>query len=237
MALLVSIHDVTPAFAAQAQRLWSLCRQFGVTPALLVVPNWHGKWPLQHDDAFIAWVRDCADKGAEVFLHGERHDEVGLPRGLIDHGRALGRTAREGEFLTLRRASAQLRIERGLELLRTLDVSPIGFIPPAWLAREATHDAVKASGLRISEDESSVRVHARSAHLRAPAVRWSGRTAARAHMSAAFARARWHLQRRAPLVRIALHPQDLAHAITERSVYREVERWLTLGPVQRYDEL
>src|ERR1700677_1747309 len=77
VALLVSIHDVTPALAPRVEALWALARERGVTPALLVVPNWHGRWPLGEHPEFVRWVRARADEGAEIFLHGERHDEVG----------------------------------------------------------------------------------------------------------------------------------------------------------------
>lgn len=235
--LLVSIHDVTPALEAPVRRLWAMCREHGVTPALLVVPEWHGEWPLERNDAFMAWVRQCAAEGAEVFLHGERHDEIGSPRSFSDELRAVGRTAKEGEFLTLDREAAQSRIARGLARLRALGLSPIGFIPPAWLAREATFDAVRDAGLRVSEDAGGVRVHARGVRLLAPALRWSGRTTMRAWGSRVTAAVRWHTQRATPFVRLALHPQDLAHPVTAASVEQEVARWTRARNVVQYAQL
>lgn len=237
MKLLVSIHDVTPAWAPSTLALWNLCQEFGVTPALLVVPNWHGTWPLAQHAAFCHWLRRCASNDAEIFLHGERHDEVGLQRSAVDGLRALGRTAREGEFLTLDRARAGERIARGLQTLREQALSPIGFVPPAWLAREQTYTAVRDAGLTYSEDSHGVRVHARNQTLAAPAVRWSGRTTNRAHASAMVASLRWRVQRNQPLVRLALHPQDLEHPVSAKSVYKEVRRWLSLGAVGRYADL
>ncbi len=152
----------------------------------------------------------------------------------MDSVRAFGRTAREGEFLTLNEASASERIARGLELLRTLGLNPVGFIPPAWLAREATFEAVAKCGLRLSEDEGGVRVHARNVRIQAPAIRWSGRTPFRARASALIASWRWHTQRHRPLVRLALHPQDLSYPVSARSVQREVQRWLQRGDIIRY---
>ncbi|MEO7999279.1 MAG: polysaccharide deacetylase family protein [Gemmatimonadaceae bacterium] len=237
MKLLVSIHDVTPAWAPSTLALWKLCQEFGVAPALFVVPNWHGAWPLSQYSAFCSWLRACASQGAEIFLHGERHDEVGLQRTAIDELRAFGRTAREGEFLTLNRASAAERITRGLSTLRGQGLSPIGFVPPAWLAREQTFSAVNDAGLTFSEDSRGVRIHARSQTLAAPAVRWSGRTTNRAYASAIVASVRWRTQRGRPLVRLALHPQDLEHPVSARSVYKEVRRWLSLGTAGRYGDL
>jgi len=88
VSLLVSIHDVTPALAEGVARLWALCAERGVRPALLVVPDWHGEWPLEAHPAFVAWLRARAGEGAEIVLHGERHDEVGLPRRFADELRA-----------------------------------------------------------------------------------------------------------------------------------------------------
>ncbi|MEP6765518.1 MAG: polysaccharide deacetylase family protein [Gemmatimonadaceae bacterium] len=237
MSLLVSIHDVTPAFDESARVLWNLCRDNGATPALLVVPNWHGEWPLvQHPD-FVQWIRECALAGAEILLHGERHDEVGLPRTPADSLRAFGRTAREGEFLTLDEASAYARIQRGLHLFHDLAINPIGFVPPAWLAREETFAAVKRCGLGVSEDEDGIRVHARNVRMSAPAIRWSGRTPFRARASALLASWRWQTQRCKPLMRLALHPQDLSSPITAQSVQRETRRWLALGNIIHYADV
>ncbi len=235
--LLVSIHDVTPALETPVRALWAMCRQHGVTPALLVVPEWHGEWPIERAPEFMAWVRSCASEGAEVFLHGERHDEIGSPRSWRDELRAVGRTAKEGEFLTLSYEAAQLRIARGLDRLAAQRLTPVGFIPPAWLALEGTHDVVRDAGLHVSEDADGVRVHPNDVRLAAPALRWSGRTTVRAWGSRATAELRWRTQRGAPLVRLALHPQDLAHPVTAASVARETARWIRARPVIHYAQL
>ncbi len=240
--LLVSIHDVTPALEAPVRVLWALCRANGVTPALLVVPDWHGAWPLEAHPKFVQWLHTCVAEGAEIFLHGERHDEVGLPRAWRDELRAVGRTAKEGEFLTLDHAAATARIARGLARFTSLALQPIGFVPPAWLARDTTHDVVREQGLHVSEDADAVHVHRASTplvrvRLDAPALRWSGRTTLRAWGSRLTAAVRWHTLRRTPLVRLALHPQDLAHPVTAASVAQEVRRWTRARRVIRYESL
>lgn len=224
--LLVSIHDVTPAKAAAVARLWSLCAERGVTPALLVVPNWHGEWPLERHPGFVDWLRARAADGAEIALHGERHDEVGLPRRLADRWRAWGRTDAEGEFLTLDAASARERLGRGLDLLRKLGLEPTGFVPPAWLARELTYTAAAEAGLAFSEDERSIRLLPSSKRVRSPVVRWSARTRIRAWGSVGVAGARSFLQGRARYPRVALHPGDLDHPATARSLVHTLDGWL-----------
>jgi uncharacterized protein len=235
--LLVSIHDVSPAQAPAVDRLWSLCAERGITPTLLVVPNWHGEWPIQRHPRLVEWVCARAAEGAEIALHGERHDEVGLPRGLTDRWRAWGRTNGEGEFLTLDAASARERLMRGLESLRQVGLKPTGFVPPAWLAREAAHEAAAEAGLAFSEDERSVRLLLSSKRLRSPVVRWSARTRTRAWGSIGVARARWLLQHRARFPRIALHPGDLGHPATARSVVQTLDRWLRRHAPGSYADL
>jgi predicted deacetylase len=226
VSLLVSIHDVTPALADGVARLWQLCAARGVRPALLVVPDWHGRWPLEAHLPFVAWLRARAADGAEIVLHGERHDEVGLPRSLGDTLRAWGRTAREGEFLTLDEPAARERIARGRARLQALGLEPVGFVPPAWLAREAGHRAVGGTGLGFSEDERAILLFPSGRWLPSPVVRWSARTGVRAWGSVAVARARWTLQGRAPLPRIAFHPQDLGHPATAAALGPTLDRWL-----------
>jgi predicted deacetylase len=237
VTLLVSIHDATPAFAPEVERLWAMCASHSVTPALLVVPDWHGEWPLERFPEFAGWLRERARLGAEIVLHGERHDELGLTRAAGDAIRAWGRTAREGEFLTLDEPAARERIDRGLARLRALGLSPVGFVPPAWLAREGTHRAVAAAGLAFSEDEGSIRLHPAGHRLRSPVVRWSSRTPLRARGSVAVAHGRLIVQGRARFPRLALHPQDLSHPATARSLQPTLERWLALHEPAGYADL
>jgi predicted deacetylase len=227
-ALLVTIHDVAPALLSRVETLWRLCESRGVVPGLLVVPDWHGGTAMEHDAAFVAWLRARAAIGAEILLHGERHDEAGLPRTFADTMRAFGRTNGEGEFLTLDYKAARERIDRGVSRLRTMGLDPVGFVPPAWLAKPATHAAVRDAGLFVSEDDTAVYMHSPVRTMHSPVVRWSARGAARAYASVLFERARWRLQRGAPVMRIALHPGDLAHPATTASLARALDAWLSV---------
>jgi len=240
MKLLVAIHDVTPALNAECRQLWQMCAAHGIAPALFVVPNWHGEWPIARNRPFVQWLRDCEMEGAEIFLHGERHDEVGSRRGWRDELRAAGRTDREGEFLTLDGIEATQRISRGATLLTELGLSPIGFVAPAWLAHEESYRAAARLGLRVSETERGVRVHDRAMMIDAPAVRWSARTGFRARVSAWLAGWRWRIHQswsQTPLIRVALHPADVKHPATLRSVVRELSRWSQARHTWRYAQL
>jgi uncharacterized protein len=237
MIVLLSIHDVTPAWEPQVAELWQLCRERGATPALLVVPNWHGQFPLSAAPAYVEWVRARVDDGAEIFLHGERHDEVGLTRNWKDSQRAFGRTNREGEFLTLDHDAASERIGRGMKLFAELGLRPVGFVPPAWLCRPGTHTACAENDLAILEDDAAIYLTQRGTRIKSPVLRWSGRTDFRARGSAVQAALRWRTQQDEAHFRIALHPMDLEHPITRQSVIDELDRWLALRPARPYATL
>lgn len=227
-ALLITIHDVTPALAPLVEKLWQLCESRGVVPGLLVVPDWHGETAMESDASFVEWLRARAAGGAEIFLHGERHDEVGSPRAFADEIRAFGKTNKEGEFLTLNYAAARERLDRGVARLRAMGLEPVGFVPPAWLAKRATHDAVRDAGLLVSEDDGAVYLHSPERRIASPVVRWSGRGAVRAYGSVLFERLRWWFQRNERVMRLALHPGDLAHPATASSIERGLDSWLSV---------
>jgi len=221
VSLLVSIHDVTPALADGVVRLWALCAERDVRPALLVVPDWRGEWPLEDHPDFVAWLRARVAEGAEIVLHGERHDEAELPR----------------EFLTLDASGAFARIARGLERLRGLGLEPVGFVPPGWLAKDEGHQAVAQAGLGFSEDDRAIRLYPSGRRLPSPVVRWSARTPILAWGSVLVAHGRWALQGRSRFPRLALHPQDLGHPATAAALGPALDRWLARHPPISYTAL
>jgi predicted deacetylase len=237
MKLLVAIHDVSPAHDQAVQRIWRYCTSVGVQPALFVVPNWHGEWPIPDYRLFTAWLRDAHCDGAEIFLHGERHDELGATRELTDELRAFGRTDHEAEFLTLRYTAARERIERGLRCLRSSGLEPVGFVAPAWLAHADCGAVLNDCGLAISETTDAVTLHRRATRLASPVIRWSTRAAWRASASELVARAGNMVHANHWLVRIALHPPDVDHPATWSSVRSTIEHWLEVRHPWHYAAL
>jgi len=236
VTLLVSIHDVAPPNLPAVRQLWHLCREAGVVPALLVVPDWHGSAPIERDADFLAWLRGAVSEGAEILLHGERHDEAGRPRALGDELRAAGRTAREGECLTLDAPELEALVARGLARLRALGFAARGFVPPAWLMRVDARSGIYAAGLAFTEDETAIYL-ASGRRIAAPALRWSARTSFRARVSVLVAEWRWRGQRRAAVMRVALHPADLSHPAVARSVAGSLARWTTQHESRSYASL
>ena len=225
--LLVSVHDVTPAHEPRIERAFALLAEFEVERfALLVVPDWHGCWPLDRFDGFADAIRNCAARGAEVFLHGFRHDEVGSSRTVAHHVRTWGRTAREAEFLVLSPGEAHRRVSQGITVLREAGLDPTGFVPPAWFHGRGLVTVLRAHGFRVTEDAWSVIDLARSRRIRVPAVQWSTRKPWRAAAGVAIAAARLPFERWRRVLRLVIHPPDIEHPGVADSVRRSLEALL-----------
>jgi predicted deacetylase len=206
---ILSLHDVTPAFENEIRQALAMARQWRLpVPALLVVPDYQGRWSLDAHPAFCTYV---AGQGGEILLHGFDHMAPrGVePDGFLERVKARLLTSGEGEFQTLPFGRAMDRIERGLEMVeRTLGTRPRGFVAPAWLEHRDTYRAVDTAGLRFHEDHLHVRdLGSMTGHL-APAVTFTARNLARAYASVAWAEVVRRVVGRLGDLRLALHPAD-----------------------------
>jgi predicted deacetylase len=236
--LLVSVHDVTPAHERSLEVLYRLLDDVGVHRyALLVVPNWHGAWPLAEFATFTTGLRQRAAAGAEIVLHGLRHDEMGQRRTLAHRARTFGRTDREGEFASLGASEAAARIDQGLAVLRAAGLVPIGFVPPAWLGPPELEPVVRDAGLAFTEDTHAVTLVAHGERIPAPATCWSTRRTWRRTGSVVVAALRLRLEQARPLVRVAFHPPDARWQGVLTSCRRTLEALLERRAVITYGEL
>src|SRR3954467_2198768 len=109
--LLASIHDVSPRFEGEVDRLIDLLApHVGSRLAMLVVPNHWGDAPIVPGSGFAARLRSWADQGTEILLHGFTHRDEAQHAGTANRVRARFMTASEGEFLGLSCAEAAARI-------------------------------------------------------------------------------------------------------------------------------
>lgn len=223
--LLVAIHDVTPAHARELARIYALLQELGIAQyALLVVPDWHGQWPLERHPRFADDLLARQEAGAEIFLHGYRHDEAGYRRSLLKRLRIAGRTARSAEFLVIPPAEADRRLELGLALCYRLGLQPVGFIPPAWLHGPGSLAALAQRGLGVTEGFARITNVARGAHRLAPALSFSTARRWRSQLTAGLGRLRPLLEARRPLVRVAIHPPDIAEPVVAAALRAVLKR-------------
>jgi hypothetical protein len=206
--LLASIHDVSPRFESEVDRLLDLFRPYvGERLAMLVVPNHWSNSPIIAGSSFATRLRGWSDSGIEMFLHGYFHKDEAQHHG-INQIRAKHMTAGEGEFLGLAREEAMRRIADGRSLLESITGKPItGFVAPAWLYGSGSHEALSESGIRLAEDHWRVWSPVSGRTLaRGPVITWASRTAFRLQSSLLAAA----VLRHAPVevLRIGVHPPD-----------------------------
>jgi hypothetical protein len=217
--LLASVHDVSPRFESELDRLLEiLAPHVGERLAMLVVPNHWGDAPITPGSPFATRLRGWGDRGVEIFLHGYFHRDQAQYESTADRLRARFMTAGEGEFLGLSREQASIRIEQGRALIEDVIGRPIdGFVAPAWLYGEGALSALADSAIPLAEDHWHVWSPPTGARLAwGPVITWASRTRARLASSLLAAAT----LRRAPLdvLRIGVHPPDSRHPALVRSI-------------------
>ena len=217
--LLASIHDVSPRFEGEVDRLLDLLRpHVDGRLALLVVPNHWGNAPIVPGSRFATRLRGWAEDGLEMFLHGFYHRDDGRHEAAADRLRSRFMTAGEGEFLGLSRADASARIAQGRTMLEDVIGRSIdGFVAPAWLYGSGALEALEDTAVPIAEDHFRVWSPACGRQLaRGPVITWASRTRMRLASSLAAAA----VLRHAPLevLRIGVHPPDVRHPAIVRSI-------------------
>jgi uncharacterized protein len=235
--LLASIHDVSPRFEGEVDRLLELLApHVGERLAMLVVPNHWGDAPIIPGSAFAGRLRRWAESGIEIFLHGFFHSDR-AQHGGADRLRARLMTAGEGEFLGLSQGAASSRIAEGRALLEDLIGGRIdGFVAPAWLYGKGALAALAECRIPIAEDHMRVWSPATGARLaRGPVITWASRTAVRLASSRLAAAA----LRNAPprVLRIGVHPPDCRHPALVASIHRTLEKGTRRHRAARYSDL
>jgi uncharacterized protein len=238
--LLVSIHDVGPAFTSQIDHLADLLseRLGGSRYAMLVVPDHWDKNPLAGNREFAARLRTWSDEGIEMFVHGWSHRDSAEHSG-ISGLKARHMTAGEGEFLGLSAPEAGRRMADGKALIEGIIGRPVsGFIAPAWLYGPGAHEALAASGFALAEDHMRVWRPATGETLaRGPVITWASRTPMRTASSLAFAALARVVLRPLETVRIAVHPGDVTKSSLLASIDRTLAVFTASRPASRYAEL
>jgi predicted deacetylase len=234
---LVSIHDVSPVHEERIGEVLEFLSERGVhCGALLVVPDFHGRWRLVDHPDFCGLVSERLNRGWELVLHGLTHrDDSAAPAArLRDRFSRRYLTDGEAEFLLLDQKEAAGRLERGHEmLLSSLGSAPIGFIPPAWLAGTEARQAIAAAGFGFTETHWHIEDLVGGHRYRIPAISWASRSLGRRASSRLWSRLMAPCLARGKVARVALHPSDFAHpsliASIERTLARFLERDFTVS--------
>lgn len=237
----VSIHDVSPAWTSEVELALEYCDAIGVKPALLVVPNFHGEWPLLEHPEFCARLRDLQASGHEIFLHGFYHAAgMGTRGGSAAPGLSRWFAQRivskgEAEFSDVSRDEAVRRLEDGERVLREAGLTIDGFIAPAWSMPAWVHPLLAERGYTFSEDHLKI-YDPRGHRARSSVVlNYASRTPMRLLSSVAYCRLAKHARAVMP-ARVAIHPADMRYALLRHEV-RELLSWAEGNVVARASDL
>lgn len=200
--LCVSLHDVAPATLDDCRDTLAFLDSMRVSPvALLVVPDYHGLGRVDKDAGFCRFLRERADHGDEIVLHGFCHQDA--------------------EFSRLTGAIARLRLLRGLAVLRAAGWQPEGFVAPAWLMSPGTQDALESLPLKYCATRDFVLPLGSDRRIAAPSLVVSTRSMWRRGLSPVWNQLRLARGLASPVIRVALHPRDIRYGTIE-SLWRRL---------------
>jgi predicted deacetylase len=230
-SLVVSLHDVSPLTWDPCRKILSALDRIGISScSLLVIPNHHCRAPFLKANAFCTWLRDCSGSGHEPVLHGYHHLRPRAPKESL-HTRLTTRfyTADEGEFFDLSEVDTLLACSRALEEFSHLNLFPRGFIAPAWLLGLPAENALRKLGFEYTTRLRNVLRLQDSALFASQSLVWSTRSAWRRAASLIWNAQLFSRLKSTPLLRISIHPADVAHA----TVWKQIEGFLALALADR----
>ena len=229
-ALVVSLHDVSPLTRPACAAILAELASLGVPQtSLLVVPNHHRRSPMLEDAGFGEWLRAQAAAGHEIVIHGYHHTRERRPDESL-RARLTTRfyTADEGEFYDLDRASAGRLVTQASAEFRQLGLAPTGFIAPAWLLSGEAEAALREFPCEYTTRLGDVLDLRNGQSFPSQSLVWSVRSAWRRQMSLAWNALLFHRLAQNPLLRISIHPVDLAHAKVWQQIRELIMRALAV---------
>ncbi len=204
--ILVSLHDVTPAMFDRSRQLTDMImKRTGANFTMLVVPDYHSGGRIDKFPEFCSWLRELNGAGVEIAQHGLYHldtqEKFSMEGKLFTKG--------EGEFLSLSRDDAAIRIDQGFKIMSdVLGEPPSGFTAPAWLYSRGTREALKGFPFKWIEYRWAIE-HAGGVTHTIPAVVFATRTPWKRACSVFWSSAGPSLFSGSRVFRLAIHVKDL----------------------------
>jgi uncharacterized protein len=243
MAVHVSIHDVSPAWEREVDDALELAHAASVKPALLVVPDFHGRAPLVDHPRYVDRLRKLQTEGHEIYLHGyyhraralHEHDETSRPSRARYFFAQRVVSGGEAEFSDLSMAEAAARLDAGERMLRDAGLAIDGFVAPAWSMPRGVLGLLGERGYGYTEDH--LRVYDPVARSARPSLvlNFASRTPLRLLSTALYCRLARPARRMLP-TRIAIHPADMRFLLLRREV-GDLLAWASGDFVERGKDL
>jgi uncharacterized protein len=239
LALVASIHDVSPATRAATERILGDLRAAGCAKtSLLVVPDHHRRGRISDDAEFGEWLRERVCEGHEAVLHGYYHlREAKSGEGIWKKLVTRSYTAGEGEFYDLEKEAAAERLAQGLGEFAALGLRPEGFIAPAWLLGEEAGEAVREAGFGHTTRIATVVDFSRGGRVhRSRSLVWSVRAGWRRACSLAWNAVLFAALKKSRLLRIGIHPPDWEHRAIRAQILKQCRAALADREAMTYEQ-
>jgi len=225
-ALIVSIHDVSPITWRTVVSMMAELRGIGVKHlSLLVIPNHHHRAHFLDDKAFCAWLSGQTED--EIVIHGYHHLRKRKASERIG-SKLITRvyTTDEGEFYDLGREEALQAVSLAQKEFGQLGLHPTGFIAPAWLLSKQAEDALRTLGFAYTTRLGSVVNLIDGRAFPSQSMVYSVRNRWRRMASLAWNAFLFQRLKRAPLMRVGIHPPDFSHPAIWRQIIGNISRAL-----------
>lgn len=214
---LLSIHDVWPGNFPLVDGHCRILRSLGATRiALLLVPAYHGRQAMEAAPEFLAWLREQAASGCEIFLHGYHHlmlerlaaGPTGFRRSAW--GRWVNRNlvGGEAEFCGLPARERARLLGLGAEAMARSGIAAAGFVAPTWHGAPDRDDLI-SRGMVLWESRFLLRHLPSGSGRFVPPLAWD---APGRHARLTGGRPWLEALLRLPLFKAAIHPGDLESA-------------------------
>lgn len=243
-SLLVYVHDCAPQYLSQLKQIDSFLNGLGIKKVhWLWVPYYHNKNKSIDSSEFLEWCRNKTSFGNYWLLHGYSHFDFDLeqkskiwnPYRFIMQ-RVL--TQDEGEFAEVTVDQAKNLLNKGYQdYHQCFKTFPRGFVPPAWLAPSWLGQVLKDNQMYYTENHLYFWNLKKGTKVFSPVITWSTlsnwQRKASLYSSAFLLLAlKWN-----PVLRIAIHPQDLEFPEIKSSIESILKKALSQRCLESIDTL
>ena len=204
MQAIVAIHDASPIYQKQINKIKELLEKEGIKKfSYLVIPKLRNKESLRidMDKKFCSFLKE---DGKELVLHG------------FTHWKRLS----ENEFSRIKYDSAMEKLEAGKQMFqKAFGREPEGFMPPMWMMSKQALKAVKDSGFRYTSHYGTIHDFKRDELIKTSIVLNGGIL-----LTASVLKSIVRIKTEKPL-QIAFHPKDtLLRTQIMKKLLRTVKR-------------
>jgi len=135
--LIILIHDVSPIYFNYLKEITSVISSYGLQndTYLLIIPDHAGKYDLRKYPQFVKYLHSLEMEGYHIGLHGYTH---------------IGR-----EF-DCNESTAEEKLERALEIMKAVNLTPTVFLPPRYALSKEAQDVILAHNLTIITKDSII---------------------------------------------------------------------------------